>query len=220
MFDFIFYFILFLIYSFIGWIIEMVTVSFTYKRITDRGFLIGPYCPIYGFSALIMILTLDKYINDPLVLFLIVAVIASIMEYITSYIMEKLFKARWWDYSDKKFNVNGRICLENSFLFGLLGLILLYLINPFLSSLLILTNKYFLTTISSFLLVLFVIDVIISFNVIRKIKFTAEAITKDYTEEITTRVKEVLYNKSHLTKRLIEAFPNFSAISVKIKLRK
>jgi uncharacterized membrane protein len=198
----------------------MVTVSFTYKRITDRGFLIGPYCPIYGFSALIMILTLDKYINDPLVLFLIVAVIASIMEYITSYIMEKLFKARWWDYSDKKFNVNGRICLENSFLFGLLGLILLYLINPFLSSLLILTNKYFLTTISSFLLVLFVIDVIISFNVIRKIKFTAEAITKDYTEEITTRVKEVLYNKSHLTKRLIEAFPNFSAISVKIKLRK
>ena len=110
------YFLLFIIYSFLGWLIEIIVCSISEKHFTPRGFLIGPYCPIYGFASIIMITLLNKYFNDPLIVFILSAIIASVLEYFTSYIMEKIFNARWWDYSDRKLNINGRICLENSVL--------------------------------------------------------------------------------------------------------
>ena len=125
------YFILFLIYSFVGWAIEVVVTFNKDKRFVNRGFLLGPYCPIYGFSSIIMILYLSRYRSSFITVFLLAVVVCSIMEYLVSYIMEKLFKARWWDYSNRKFNINGRVCLENSF-----GLV--YLV-PFLYILLILS---------------------------------------------------------------------------------
>ena len=131
MYIFLLYFALFLIYSFLGWVIEVASCSKIQKKFVDRGFLIGPYCPIYGTAALIIILLLKKYENDLAVLFVMSIVVCSVIEYVTSYIMEKLFKTRWWNYSDKPFNINGRICLSNSFLFGFLGVLLVYFINPF-----------------------------------------------------------------------------------------
>ena len=101
------------------------------KRFINRGFLIGPYCPIYGCGAVLITLLLQKFVNDPITLFVYGIIICSILEYTTSFIMEKLFNARWWDYSTKKFNINGRICLETMIPFGLLGLAIVYIINPF-----------------------------------------------------------------------------------------
>ena len=121
-------FIIFMFYSFVGWIIESAYVYYCTKKIMNRGFLIGPCCPIYGFGCLIFILILPKYLDDPIVLFVLAATICSVLEYITSWIMEKLFKARWWDYSNKKFNINGRICLENAMGFGLGALLVMYII--------------------------------------------------------------------------------------------
>ena len=154
---FLYYFLLFIIYSFLGWCIESLYCMIRQRKVVSRGFLIGPYCPIYGWAALIMILLLQRYLNDPIVLFVMGAVIASIIEYITSLFMEKIFHARWWDYSHIKFNVNGRICLTNSVLFGLLCIVLLYIVNPYIIRMLNYIPPLYLIFISGFLLAIFAI---------------------------------------------------------------
>ena len=99
-------FYIFIIYSILGWLMEVIIVSSKKRKITARGFLIGPWCPIYGFGALFITLLLKKYYNDPVALFIMSFLMGTILEYVTSYLMEKLFHARWWDYSDHKFQIN------------------------------------------------------------------------------------------------------------------
>lgn len=106
------YFLLFFIYSVMGWILEITCKFIEYKKFANRGFLIGPYCPIYGFGALFITLFLGRYSNDIIALFVMTILICGVLEYFTSYIMEKIFKLRWWDYSRRKYNINGRICLD------------------------------------------------------------------------------------------------------------
>ena len=200
------YFALFIIYSFIGWLMEVILTIIQDKKIINRGFLIGPYCPIYGTGCLLLITLLNKYKNDPITLFIMSIVICSILEYTTSYVMEKLFKARWWDYSRFKFNINGRICAETMIPFGILGVLVVYYINPFLIK--IINTNTILFTITA---LIFVTDVCISFGVITSLKTTINDITKDSTEEITKRVREIIKQKSYFQRRLVKAFPNFKS---------
>lgn len=88
---------------------EVVCKLIQFRRFINRGFLIGPYCPIYGFGSVLIGLLLSRYAGEPLVVFILAMVVCGTLEYVTSYLMEKLFHARWWDYSDKRFNLNGRI---------------------------------------------------------------------------------------------------------------
>lgn len=205
---FLFYFSLFIIISFLGWICEIIYIFFETKKINNRGFLIGPYCPIYGAVSVIMYFLLEKYQSDLLVLFILSSVICTIAEYLTSYAMEKIFKARWWDYTHMKFNINGRVCLLNSILFGIGTLALFKIILPFLIPLLqkIPTNIFFF--ISGALLSIFILDLCISCNIIFKFKNTVEIIQKDYTGEISEKVRKVLMEKSYPLRRLVLAFPN------------
>ena len=138
--QFLDYFLLFFIYSVVGWAIETCYIFLTRDKLVNRGFLIGPYCPIYGAGAIAMIFYLSQYKDNALTVFLLGSLICSVIEYVTSYLMEKIFKARWWDYSRLKFNLNGRICLQNAILFGLLGLVLIYFINPFVITRLSISN--------------------------------------------------------------------------------
>ena len=208
-------FILFILYSFLGWCMEVLVTLYTTKKLVNRGFLIGPICPIYGNGCLMIILLLHKYLDDPFVLFAMATLICSILEYFTSYIMEKLFKARWWDYSDKKYNLNGRICLENLVAFGVLGLVMMYLINPFFTKILGSISEVVLNSVAICLFVIYAVDNIISYNVINSFKKAAGQIRKDNTEEITKKVKEILLSRGGLYKRLVSAF-NFEA-SEKLK---
>lgn len=209
--DFIFkLFALFMLYSFLGWIFETIVVYFYTKKIVNRGFFVGPICPIYGIGCVLIILLLKKYTNDPVALFVMALFICSILEYFTSYVMEKMFKARWWDYSDKSININGRICLENCLAFGFLGLILIYFINPFCSGLIESLPKTVLVIVDIVLLVLFVTDNIVSFKIIASFKNVAKSIKKDSTVEITKKVREKLIERGGLYKRLVMAF-NFEA---------
>ena len=166
-------------------------------KFVNRGFLIGPVVPIYGTGGILITILLTKYQSDPIVLFCMAVIVCSILEYLTSYIMEKIFKTRWWDYSNKKFNINGRICLSNLILFGIMGLVMVYLINPLLKC------------VVSILMVLFVIDFFVSFSVTSKIKNVGKVVFKDSTEEINAKVKDILLSKGKLTRRVIKAFPNF-----------
>lgn len=208
MYNFLFYFSIFIIISFLGWICEIIYIFIETKEITNRGFLIGPYCPIYGSVSVIMFILLEKYQNDLVVLFFLSSIICTVAEYITSYVMEKIFKARWWDYSHMKFNVNGRVCLLNSILFGFGAIILFKLVMPFLIPLLhqIPHNIFFF--ISGALLSLFVLDLSVSCNIIFKFKHTVENIQKDYTGEISEKVRKILMEKSYPLRRLVLAFPN------------
>jgi len=194
---------------------EMIVCGIEAKRIVDRGFLIGPYCPIYGVCSILMILLLNKYLSDPIALFVMATLICSIIEYLTSYYMEKIFHVRWWDYTHKKFDINGRICLTNSILFGLLGLFLMYMANPFIKGLIISAPNILTYIITIILFIIFVIDVSVSFNIINKFKLAVDDVRKDYTEEISKKVQEVLRNRSKLSKRLVNAFPNININNIK-----
>lgn len=210
---FLFYFGCFFIYSVVGWIIETTLVSVQNKKFIDRGFLIGPYCPIYGYGAILMILYLTQYKDNLLTVFILGTVVCSILEYLTSYIMEILFKTRWWDYSDHKFNLNGRICGQNSCLFGLGGIIVVYITQPFLNQILTKIPLNLFRAITVFFLIIYMIDTIISLNIITKFKKTLTNLDlkKDSTIEFTKMVKETINNNQRIfQKRLLNAFPNIN----------
>ena len=216
------YFMLFFIYAILGWIIETTLVSIEKRKFVNRGFLIGPYCPIYGFGGLAITILLKNYTKDPIVLFLMAVIICGTLEYFTSYIMEKIFKARWWDYSAKKYNINGRICLETVVPFGILGCLVMYVLNPITFKYLNMLSNSMLNIISAICFTIFITDNIVSYNVISSFTKTVKTINvgkiKDNTEEITKKVREVLIGKSFFNKRLMEAYPNLQA-KIKEKAR-
>src|SRR5574344_283707 len=113
-------FLVFLIYAICGWIIEVIAFKVENHKLVNRGFLFGTYCPITGIGCILCIFLLNKFKSYPLVVFLLGMILTSGLEYLTSYIMEKVFHARWWDYSKAKFNINGRVKLINSIAFGIL----------------------------------------------------------------------------------------------------
>lgn len=212
------YFLLFVIYSVIGWIMEVIYTLVIDKKFTNRGFLVGPYCPIYGVGAVLIIILLSGYKERPIGLFVLAIVICSILEYFTSYIMEKLFKARWWDYSNRKFNINGRICLETMVPFGVIACLIVYIVNPFFVNNLNKLSDTFLTIMAIVLAVLLIADYITSFNIINKFKKTVKnASFEDRTEDINKYVKNLWLQKSFLYRRLIKAFPK---IQTKLKTMK
>ena len=207
--------IMFFIYSFLGWLMEVILSLFEHHKFIDRGFLIGPICPIYGFGGIIIYILLNKYMNEPIILFFMSVIICSILEYFTSYIMEKIFKNRWWDYSQMKYNINGRICLECAIPFGFGACFLMYGVNPILSMIFNNINIVVWKSLTIFLLILLLIDLIISFKIIINLRNISNSIRCDSTEAITKKVKEILTKKTFLHRRLLLSFPD---MKVKNKL--
>ncbi len=119
----------FMLYSITGWIYETVLCSVSERKFINRGFLNGPYCPIYGVGAVLDVLILGR-IQNTFLLFVLGVLVTCTLEYLTSYVMEKLFHARWWDYSERKFNIAGRVCLQGAIVFGAFSVILIKLIHP------------------------------------------------------------------------------------------
>lgn len=209
------YFIYFIIIAICGWMMEVTLQLVQKHKFSDRGFLIGPYCPIYGCGAILITLFLTKLEEYPLALFSVTILVCGVLEYFTSYIMEKIFHARWWDYSENRFNINGRVCLETIIPFGILGLALIYIVNPFIFDNLAKVPENILNIIAIIIAVIFAIDNLVSFKVISNVRSATkkfdEENPKDNTEEISQKVKEFLKNKSFLNRRLVNAFPKLTA---------
>lgn len=123
-------FLYFILYSFLGWCCESIYCSVIQRKWVNRGFLNGPLCPVYGFGALLVLFLLRDVRHSFLALFLSGMVVTSVLEYITSVLLEKLFHMHWWDYSHMRFNLNGRVCLLNSCEFGLLSVVVVMFIHP------------------------------------------------------------------------------------------
>lgn len=208
MYDGFIIFLLFIIYAFIGWIVEVFGKFAEKGKFVNRGFLIGPYCPIYGVGCLLLVYLLNNYKNDLVVLFFMSVIICSILEYVTSYLMEKIFKARWWDYSTRRFNLNGRICLDTMIPFGLMGVIFVYIINPILSDFLYNIPSIIIYILGVILFIIFMTDLIVSFDIIFKFRNTIKTASRDGTEEISKKVREMFAKRGFLFRRLLNAFPN------------
>ena len=213
------YVLYFIIYSFIGWILEVVCKYIDDKKFVNRGFLLGPICPIYGYGVVLIILIIGSKDADILSIFLKSIFICSILEYLTSFIMEKLFKARWWDYSNNRFNINGRICLETMLPFGIGATIILYLVHPKIIYLVSLINPTVKYTLGTVLLVLYLVDNFISMNVMSKIKKQIKKERKDNTIAIKKKVIEWIDNNSFWYKHIKNAFPRFKIMERVKKLK-
>ena len=210
------YFLLFVFYSFLGWLMEVTQGYVRHKKFVNRGFLIGPYCPIYGYGAISMTLLLKGYANDPIVLFVMAIVICSILEYTTSFVMEKLFKIRWWDYSNRKFNINGRICLETMIPFGILGCLMIYFVNPFMFAIIDMIPSNLINIIAVILFIIYLVDNAISIIIISNLKDITLDVKGDSTEKVTKEVrKRVLAGQQTLYKRIVKAFSSFKVVRKK-----
>lgn len=125
------YFLYFLIFALIGWIMETLYSVYELGHFTKRGFLYGPLCPIYGWGAIILIIFFNQYKNKNLKLFIYAAVVFSVFEYLVSYGMDALFAAKWWDYTNEFFNLNGRISIFYSVMWGISAILFVNFIYPY-----------------------------------------------------------------------------------------
>lgn len=155
------WFLWFIIYSVIGWIYESILCSVGSRRLINRGFLNGPCCPIYGSGACLVVLTLGK-IKNPLLLFFAGAVLTCTLEYFTSYFMEKLFHARWWDYSKRRFNIRGRVCLIGAVVFGAFSVVLILFLHPVIIKFTDSLSAALRHTLCASLLIFFIIDCVVT----------------------------------------------------------
>ena len=175
----------FIIYSFLGWVLESITKSIAQKKLVNSGFLYGPFCPIYGIGAVAMMLILDSFKGHYVLTFIISFIVFSIWEYFVGWLLEKIFATKYWDYSYYRFHIKGRVCLVNSLTWGFLGVAFIELIHPIVSFGI---EKIPVETINIYTLVLLLymlIDLILTCIKIKNIN-----IKLDKLIEITNTIKE------------------------------
>lgn len=194
-------FVYFVLYSFLGWVCETIYCSIDDKKFVNRGFLNGPFCPIYGTGALLVIDIFMKYKDDLLVLFILSVVITSIVEYITSYLLEKIFNLQLWDYSTYSFNLNGRVCLKNSIMFGILSIIAVEVIHPAVEGFLNKLPVWFLITFTGTLVVYFICDVFITVKALIQINKKAGHRQMQLDELAKLRNEYIAKNKKEDNKK-------------------
>ncbi|MCL2479263.1 MAG: putative ABC transporter permease [Treponema sp.] len=169
----------FTIYGMAGWIIESAFCSISAHKPINRGFLSGPWCPAYGFGALLILLFSEPFKTNILLVFVIAFLTATMFEYFTGWLLETLFKTRWWDYSKNKLNIKGRICLKNSLFFGVMGLAVVYILHPFISGLMLRLTVQAQSVLSSLIISLFFFDLIRSLASATKLGEHFENIRKE-----------------------------------------
>lgn len=181
--------IYFTLFSIGGWICETIYCTIVDKKLAYRGFLNGPVCPVYGFGGLAVVYLLAPFQYNIVLLFIMGMIVATIIEYITSYILEMIFHTRWWDYSSYPLNINGRVCLPYSIMFGILSIVAVYTIYPPAANII---NKLDDTTKPSLaitLLILFLIDFFATVWGLFKLNGTLSKMKESRTELISELLK-------------------------------
>ena len=211
------FFLIFLFYSFVGYVCEVIFCSIKEKRFVNRGFLFGPVCPIYGFGAVFILLSLLDYKDNPIIVFVLGMIITSILEYYTSYILEKIFHNKWWDYSQRPDNINGRICLTNIVYFGIMALAAIYVVQPILDKFFHLFSNKIFFIVTFVLFFIFIIDLISSIIIAYNLKerlVVAEELKNEKLKILPNMLEKKYQNQiskiKFRTNRLIKVYPNLS----------
>lgn len=156
--------IIFFIFAFTGWVWEVFYIGFTEGIIAKRGMLHGPWLPIYGLGGILILLILSRYQSQPTIVFILAIMLCGTMEYSTALAVEYIFKCRWWDYSDKFMNLNGRICLEGLLFFGISGTLAVCKVGPTLNVAICKIHREFHTLLNITLCSAFAIDLVFSMH--------------------------------------------------------
>ncbi|SDX33622.1 putative ABC transporter permease [Eubacterium barkeri] len=204
----------FFIFAVIGWCMEVILKYFQYHRFINRGFLIGPYCPIYGAGVVAVTLLVGGMIGRHGTIgetFLAGFVICGILEYFTSWYMEKVFHARWWDYSKKPMNLNGRIWIGNLVLFGVASVGIIWLIDPLYFGLMAGVSPFVIQLLAIIIVVVMLGDYAYSHFLMNLVKREIDSQDADDTEEISRQVHAMLKDKQLLLRRIEAAYPNAQA---------
>lgn len=203
--------LLFFIYSFIGWLWETVYCSLKAKKFVYRGFLVGPYCPIYGFGILGVLYFLEPLKQNIVVLYLLSTILVTILEYITSYGLEKMFHASWWDYKDVPLNINGRVALPVSLFWGIGCVLIVSVIHPRVMLFEGFLSEKFGIVLPIILLLLIITDLIYTLANIQSFKkVTAQISTaveerkQDLASAVTEKREELSANLSELKETVTE----------------
>lgn len=223
-------------YSFLGWIYESSLCSITGKKFVNRGFLNGPICPVYGCGAVVVIFFLSP-LKNPISIFLAGMILTCAVEYITSWLLETIFHARWWDYSQYKFNINGRVCLLGATVFGGFSVVLLEWIHPFVQIITLKIATPILIGLVALFMCIGIGDCIITVTHILRLNGKLEEIqdsmneflqesyskAKDLKETLyesfeaskfyNERVKELIESVNIQEHRLLNAFPQLRSIN-------
>ena len=184
-------FLIFILFSFIGWICEVIYVGVTSAhKFVNRGFLHGPICPVYGFGGVVILMLPPSLYATWIPLFLASMILCTTVEYFVSWLMEKLFHTRWWDYSHYKIQLNGRICLLNSILFGFLGVVVIHFVYPLMIDLLNSLGQKVINVSGVIILAVLSVDIfftvrkLVDFaNVMKKLKELGETLNSHYGQE-------------------------------------
>ena len=184
----------FYIYCFIGWCIESTFVSVKQKKFVNRGFMRGPFLPLYGSGAVLMLYVSIPVRNNLLMTFLAGCIAATVLEYITGVAMEALFKVRYWDYSDQPFNFQGHICLSSSIAWGFLTIALVKFIHGPVEHLVLSLNDSLASIAATALTVIIAADLALSFKAALDIRNMLEKMTKAKDEllKIQTRLDAII----------------------------
>lgn len=209
--------VLFFCYSVAGWCMEVILKYIQFHRFINRGFLIGPYCPIYGSGAVVVTVLVGGLIGNAsyIVTFLASFVLCGVLEYFVSWYMEKMFHARWWDYSQKPMNLHGRIWIGNLVLFGIGGVAIVKLIDPVLMKWIHAIPRWILYTLSGAIVMLMIWDNIVSHIAFNLVKKEIDGVEADNSEEVSTKVRQLLREDPVLLRRIGEAYPNLEINSKK-----
>lgn len=192
----VYYFLMIMFYSFIGWIFECIHMAITTKELVNRGFYFGPIIPVYGIGLTLVVSLLDKFKDNFILLLVLAILIIGTLEYLISYFMEKIFKIRWWDYSKYRFNLNGRVCLNTMTIFITGAMLITYFLNPLVVNTIITLSVKTKNLIAGTVALLFIIDNIFSLSIVnRYLRKKDKSSKKDKTPEIRKYTKEVLKNK-------------------------
>lgn len=202
--------ILFFITSIGGWCIEVILKYIQFHRFINRGFLIGPYCPIYGWGVLaITVLVGGLLMRKGTIVetFFIGLVVCGVLEYFTSWYMEKRFHARWWDYSQKPMNLHGRVWIGNLILFGVASVLVIWFLDPWYFSKISNVSSFWTTFMGWIIVATILLDHAVSHFLIGSIKTEIDRQQGDDTEYMTKELRRLLKDKHMLVRRIHEAYP-------------
>lgn len=194
----------FFFYSFVGWIWESGYVSVCKRQLTNRGFLTGPMLPIYGSGAVVMLCATYPVRSSEIGIFILGMFAATLLEYVTGVAMEALFQVRYWDYSDKKFNIQGHICLSSSLAWGIFTLLLIRVVHPHVSALLEQIPQAICFGALIIITIVFAIDFASSFHAAMDLRQLLESLTnlksdaeklREHFAILTDSVSETLHDK-------------------------
>ena len=233
------YTLTFVLYSFIGYLCEVAYCSIGQRHLVNRGFLYGPWLPIYGFGGLIVDIFLVPISSYPLLVFIAAIILTSAVEYVGSWALEKIFTIKLWDYSEHKFNINGRVCLLNSSLFGLMSMILVYGAYPWIQKAFAMIPVLIAERLGDLLRILFAVDLTLSvikmsafkkaLGEVREKAKSVEAkvqelkslgkseLSEEFRIKLTLELEELRDKTRNSYTRIISAFPSATSKHEEVK---